>query len=263
VIDRFDVRKSQRLDPDGERLWVKPSTYPEDWDELIEEVMEKRYPLETGDGHMSIAHTFCDSGGTGRSHTKKAGVEEIEGRGVTSNAYNFWRKLKKDGKHDRFTLVKGDANRGAPRAALTYPDAERSDRSAGARGEIPVLRFNVNSLKDTLNGMLDRKDAGGGKIDFPSWLPRSWFEELVSEVMTTQGWEKIGSRRNEAWDLLTYCLGSLVWKRLEKVNWSEPPPWLAPWPDNPRITWEDKKQGSVDKKKNKSDIWADLGAELS
>lgn len=266
VIDRFSVRKSERLDADGERLWVKPHSYLEDWNVLIEEVINKKYPLETEDGEMAISHTFCDSGGKGRSHAKQTS-EEMEGRGVTFNAYNFWRKLKKEGVADRFTLVKGDSNRASPRAHLEYPDAERKDRSAGARGEIPVLFLNVNSLKDTLNALLGRDESGGeeggGKIDFPAWLPRSWFEELVSEHMTTQGWMKIGSRRNEAWDLLAYCIGSLVWKRVEKVNWASPPPWLAPWEENPRITWRDKKQGAVDKKDNKSDVWAALGAELS
>jgi len=63
IVDRFDIRKSRRLDEDGERLWVKPGSHPEDWTLLASEVMNKTYPLADGSGrHMAIKLTLCDSG---------------------------------------------------------------------------------------------------------------------------------------------------------------------------------------------------------
>jgi phage terminase large subunit GpA-like protein len=263
VIDRFKIEKSNRLDADDDPLWVKPASYPEDWDLLIEKVMDKTYPLETGDGHMAIAMTFCDSGGgKERSHDKKAsGVDED--MSVTSNAYNFWRRLRKMGRADRFMLLKGDPNLLSPRAHVEYPDSKRNDRKAGAMGEIPVLFLNVNSLKDTLNSMLERTEPGGGMIEFPAWLPSRWFEELTAESRGKRGWFKIGSRRNESWDLLTYCLGACLFRRIEKVDWTAPPPWLSEWDSNPFVTKNAAEKAPVDKNVKSSNLLAELGAELA
>lgn len=223
VVDRFPLVKSNRKDEDGERLWVKPAEHPEDWDLLITEVMDKRYPLADGNGTMGIAMTLCDSGGR---------------EGVTSNAYLFYQRLKAKGRTDRFMLVKGDSAPGAPRVHIAFPDSQRKDRMAKARGEVPVMMFSVNLLKDTLNGMLpstDPDNPGGGRIAFPNWLPLSFFEELTVEVRTVKGWENKLGRRNESWDLLTYFLGLCVHRRVEHVHWDSPPVWLLPWDDNPLV----------------------------
>ena len=229
VVDRFAIHKSERRDPDGERLWVKPAEHPEDWDLLISEVMDKRYDLEDGNGTMGIAMTLCDSGGR---------------EGVTTNAYLFYSRLKKKGRHDRFLLLKGESSPNAPRVALSFPDSKRKDRLAKARGEVPVLMINTNMLKDTLNGMLPLSDsetpdeteqASKGRIEFPDWLDASFFEELTVEVRTPKGWENKHGRRNESWDLLVYCLALCVHRGIERVSWAAPPIWLSPWPQNPFV----------------------------
>ena len=249
VIDRFPIIKSNRLDEEGERYWVKPAAYLEDWDLIVSEVMDKKYPLYDGSGEMGIRMTFCDSGGK---------------EGVTSMIYDFYRKLKREGKHNRFMPVKGENHPGSPRAAVSHPDTKRKDRLAQARGEIPVLFFNANSLKDTLNNMLDREQVGGGKIDFPDWLPLSFFEELTVEIKTPKGWINKTGRRNESWDLLAYFIGACVWQRVDQVNWDNPPLWLAPWPENPLVSLTGTAQnGSVDKGKTKPQDFADLAANLA
>lgn len=221
IVDRFDIVKSKRLDGDGERLWVKPATYLEDWDLITEQVIEREYELEDGSGFMSIKVTICDSGGYARDKKET----------VTENSYKYWRALRKRGLNTRFYLSKGEANVSAPRAALEYPDTKQKDRTTGARGEIPVLFFNVNALKDALNARLDRLDPGGGRIMWGDWLPNEFFQELTAERRTAKGWEKI-NRRNEAWDLLTYLLGTLAWLGVEKWDWTKPPSWAAEWPKN-------------------------------
>jgi phage terminase large subunit GpA-like protein len=219
VVDRFDIVKSNRKDDDGDTLWVKPGTYVEDWELLREQVMEREYELEDGSGFMSIKLTVCDSGGR---------------EGVTTNAYAFWRKLRSQGQHQRFLLLKGEPNVSAPRAKVDYPDTGRKDRTANARGEIPVLFLNVNVLKDGLNGLLDRLDPGGGRIYWSDWLPDHFFSELCVEQRTPKGWENPAKRRNESWDLLTYALGTCVHLRVEHIRWDEEscPSWAQTWDKN-------------------------------
>ena len=249
VIDRFPVIKSNRLDDDGERLWVKPSAYLEDWDLLTTEVMDKKYPLYDGSGEMAITMTFCDSGGK---------------EGVTSMIYDYYRKLKNAGRASRFMPVKGENHPGSPRAVVSYPDTKRKDRLAQARGEIPVLFFNSNSLKDTLNNMLDRELPGGGKIDFPDWLETWFFEELTVETKSPKGWVNKANRRNETWDLCAYFIGACIWKKVDQVDWADPPTWLKPWAQNPMVTLTALAQKTlVDKGAGKPQSFADLAADLA
>lgn len=239
VIDRFDIRKSERFDDQGDRLRVDPGAYHEDWHLLINEVLKKTYPLADGSGrHMKILRTFCDSGGR---------------EGVTPKAYAFYRFLRDgpekkaegeepsgwvDGLVGRFTLIKGIPNPSAPRVALRYPDSQRKDRFAEARGEIPVLELQSNKLKDQLDGLLDRVDPQGGMIHFPDWLPENFYIELTVETRNEKGeWENKNRKRNESWDLLYYCLGGMTWSEIgvEHIEWLDPPTWAAEWDENDLI----------------------------
>jgi phage terminase large subunit GpA-like protein len=231
VIDRFAIIKSNRVDDDRERLWVKPAEEPLDWDLLITEVMEKRYDLADGSGSMGISMTLCDSGGR---------------EGVTTNAYLFYNRLKAKGKAERFLLVKGDSSPNAPRVAITFPDSKRKDRLAKARGEVPVLMINPNMIKDTLDGMLPSTDDTGTedarppRVHLPDWMDASVFEELTVEVRTAKGWENKHGRRNETWDLLVYCIALCVHRKIEHVSWANPPTGLLPWADNPFVKLKEK-----------------------
>jgi phage terminase large subunit GpA-like protein len=220
MVDRFDVRKSQRTDEDGDALWVKPHTYLEDWKELIENVIEKEYPLGDDSGRMMrIRQVGCDSGG-------KAGV--------TTMAYNFYRYLRENNLHRRFILVKGEASAMNPRARITYPDSNRRDLKSAARGDVPVLLLNSNMLKDDLDGRLDCTTPGNGMYRFPNWLPDSFYNELCSEVRTEKGWEQTKHERNEAFDLSYYCIGICISEllKIEHIDWNNPPTWAKEWDKN-------------------------------
>lgn len=233
VVDRFDIDRSDRLNDHGDREWINPGAYLEDWKLLVEEVMLKTYPLHDGSGrHMQIKHVACDSGGEA---------------GVTTNAYNFFRWLRRGptdeeqedygwvpGLASRFILTKGDPNQNAPRVRIGHPDAQRKDRHAGARGDIPVLFVNSNTVKDTVNHMLDRTEAGGGRINFAKWLPDWFYTELTVEIKTPKGWENPKSFRNESWDLLVMCVALCISPliRLEVVVWDDPPGWADEWDHN-------------------------------
>lgn len=233
IIDRFRIAKSNRLDDDDERKPLDPASHPEDWDLLIEKVLLKTYPLLDDSGrHMSVKMVGCDSGG-------KAGV--------TTNAYDFYRRLRDSdgidfpaGLHRRFQLLKGASTRTAPRVQITYPDSDRKDRHAGARGEIPVLMMNGEQLKDQLNNMLGRepdvndKGATAATVTFPNWLEDWFWNEMVAETKTDKGWENLNKLRNEAWDLCFYGLALCLMKeiRWEKMDWDEPPSWAMEWDEN-------------------------------
>lgn len=223
IVDRFTIYKSRRVDEDGDAQWVKPGTYAEDWDQITEQVLRKTYPLSDGSGRrMMIRMTACDSGG-------KAGV--------TALAYAYYRRLKAEGLSGRFQLVKGTATPAAPRVRIDYPDSNRKDRLAGARGDIPVMLLHSNLLKDELNNRLEAVTPGKGQIRFPDWLEDWFYTELCVEKPTDKGWQNLSKSRNEAWDLLYYCLGlgHSALLRLDKTDWGNPPGWLAVWDDNSMV----------------------------
>lgn len=242
VIDRFDVRTSARIDPESDKdkpqyFWVKPASHHEDWGLLIQAILTRGYPLENDvrKRSMSIRLVGCDTGGQ---------------EGVTANAYNFWRFLRdgpeegedeppgwEEGLHRRLQLVRGTALPAAPRVQLIFPDSDRKDRRAGARGEVPVLQIQTNLLKDQLDAMLDRKTPGGGKITFAEKLPDSFFNELTVERRGLKGWENPKQLRNESWDLLCYTIALSLSRhiRAEQIDWDDPPEWAAEWDSNTLI----------------------------
>jgi phage terminase large subunit GpA-like protein len=226
LIDFFKVRSSNREgDRPGVTAPLDPAAYVEDWDLLISEVIERTYPLADGSGRrMAIKITACDSGGRA---------------GVTTNAYDFWRKLRKDsrGHHRRFHLVKGDVSRTAPRLKVSFPDAGRKDRMSAARGDVPVYMLNSNILKDHLYGMLGRDIPGGGMVRFPRWAKNWVYAQLTAEERTSKGWENIRNVRNEVWDCCYYALGIALHGdiRLEYLPWENEerlPSWAKKWNEN-------------------------------
>lgn len=245
IVDRFAIKHSRRRDPEkpDQFFWINPGAYFEDWKLIVEQVMLKTYPLIDGSGReMAIKMTMCDSGGR---------------EGVTTNAYQFVRWLR-DGKNaprddgteelpeegeykwdagliPRFQLVKGDPSPTAPRVRLGYPDSQRKDRHAGARGEIPVLFLNANLLKDTVDKMLDRTEARGGRVNFPDWLPNDFYTELTVEHRDpAKGWVNPKNYRNESWDLLVYSYASTLTRTvaLEHIDWNRPYTWAEEWDKN-------------------------------
>lgn len=254
LIDRFAIKKSERLDEDGERERVKPASYVEDWNLLIDGVIKRTYPLADDSGRrMGIFMTGCDSGG--KSDTKNDSS-------VTKNAYQFWRQLRDagDGLHRKFLLIKGGSSRTAPRVQLSHPDSERKDRSAGARGEIPVLMLNTTALKDQLNVMMDRLLPEGGMIHLPDWLPDWFWSELCAEVRQADKWEKV-SARNEAWDLLVYLIALCLYRpiKIEHLDWDNPPAWADEWDENEMVVWPEEAK----KPEKKETTLADLASLLA
>lgn len=225
LVERFDIRKSKRQDDDGDTLWVKPGAYLEDWDLIEELVLRRTYPMQAMPGkRMGLKATGCDSGG-------KAGV--------TSKAYDFWRKMNAKGLGQKFRLLKGTGTPTAPHERISFPDASDKRNMAAARGDVPVHMLNSNMLKNEANNRLDAAERGKGMVRIPKWMPTWLFGEFCAEVLKSKGWEKLPGKRNEAWDLLYYALG-LCMSKIVKCNrpqfWENLPVWADPSdPANPLV----------------------------
>lgn len=246
LVDAFKITKSNRIDENDRRkehAIIDPGGYLEDWDLLIDEVIERSYPLADNSGRfMTIKATGCDSGGRA---------------GVTPNAYNFWRRLKNDdegrGHHRRFHLIKGEPSKTAPRRQRRYPDSNRRDRNSGARGDVPVEFLNSNLMKDQVFGILGREVPGGGMMRFPHWAPNWVYKQLTAEERTDKGWENKSQRRNETFDLTYYAIGLGLMQeiRLEHLTWDDEsrlPAWARPWDENPMIVTKETKNPFVETK---------------
>lgn len=224
VVDRFQIRKSQRRDAQGDSEWVKPSGYLEDWNEITAQVLNRTYPLSDGSGRrMAIKMTGCDSGGR---------------EGVTTNGYNYYRLLRSTGDAGRFQLLKGDPLPSRPRANISFPDSNRKDRLSAARGDVPVMFLNSNILKDALRGRIECMTPGKGMLRYGQWLPDAWYAEMCVEVRDDKGWHNPKNHRNEAWDLTYYAMGVCVSVliRVEGIDWENPPGWAAPWDKNDLVS---------------------------
>lgn len=248
-IDRFSIVKSKRLDDDGDPLPLRPATYNDDWLLLIDQVINRTYPLsDDSRRHMRIRFVACDSGG-------KAGV--------TERAYKFYRRLRSRGLVANFMLVKGDTK--GPRIKRSFPDSDRKDRKAGARGEIPVHLLNTVILKDHIYAGLDRIEPGPGCSHFPTWFEDWWYKELLAEVKEGEKYIPI-ARRNESLDLTLYNRASLLRLKAEEINWNSPPRWAMPWDDNSMVIDPDRPdespKGSGSSGKKKGGSLRNLGREL-
>ncbi len=223
VVDRFSLTLSNREDDNGKRLRVSPGSYNEDWDILIEQVILRTYQLADDSNRvMPIIKVACDSGGEA---------------GVTDNAYQFYRRLKKAGYARRFMLIKGASRHTAPTINKTYPDnSKRSNRKAIAMGDVPVYLLNTHQIKDTVSNCLDREVPGPRYVHFPRWLDSWFFDELTSERRLPNGcWERQGSAPNEAWDLMVYNWACIYERKADLINWDNPPGYARPWDDNSEI----------------------------
>ena len=264
VVDAYKVRLSNRLNQRGERLPIDPAAYGEDWDVLIDEVMNRSYELADGSGrYMSIRATSCDSGGA---------------EGVTGHAYNFWRRLKnkQNGSHRRFILVKGEAKPSSPEAKTGKPDSSQKDRNAVARGDVPVVFLNSNKLKDRVMLLMARRvaedgeEGAGGMLRYPDWLENWFYVQLTSEIRDEKGWQNTRKRRNESFDLTYYALGVVlrpmeldspyVHFGIDRLDWSNPPIWAEEWDKNEFVFGgTEVRQSSVPSKPS----FADLAKKLS
>lgn len=247
-VDMWKITRSRRTNEHGERELIDPATYKEDWHILIDDVLERTYPLGDGSGRVMRAKLVaCDSGGAASTTAARLN-KALDGPVVstTANAYDFWRFLRDDpegrGYHQRFHLLKGEPSRSAPAIHKTFPDSQQKDRWAIARGDVPVWAVNSNVVKDQTSIMLSRPEPGG-MVHHPIWYDEAgnpedidWhYKQLTTESRTPKGWINNSRRKNESWDLLAYCVAFLQHPDIRVLQpnfWERPPTWARDWEDN-------------------------------
>ncbi|MBU2708765.1 phage terminase large subunit family protein [Zooshikella marina] len=222
VLDRFDISQSNRPG----NVQVKPGSYVEDWDLITEQVIKKSYPLADDSGrYMAIHKVACDSGGEA---------------GVTTKAYEYYRRLRKQKLNRRFMLVKGASQFNAALIRQTYPSPgkqkKKGARNVVIKGDVPLFMLNTHQIKDGIINDLQREFPGPRFVHFPHWLPEEFYDELTYEVRDSAGrWEKPGNGANEAFDLMVYNWAIIYHRKLESMNWEKPLPFALPWDDNPLV----------------------------
>jgi len=218
------------------RVHGDPATDPKCWDEMIDLLLRRAYPLaENSQLAMPIRGIGWDSGGL---------------PGVTRQAYDAWMRWKDRGLVRNYGLIndkeawsalpmKGANSVMAKKLSVNYPDTSGNKQRAASKGIVPVAMFNPNIFKDELNGQLQKADEGPWYVHFPKSLankapPHPWFEQLVAEVRDPLGkWQKVNKgARNEALDLMvmTHVIAHL--HGVSQIKWDRPPPWAAPWAEN-------------------------------
>lgn len=228
IVDRFNIKEDRGPNNDQEPRPIHPATNPEDWDLLTRDVLHRSYRLSDGSGRrMPILAVGVDTGGEGD------GTES-----VTSQAYDWFRRLRKEGLQGRAFLLKGGSAKTTNRVRKTWPDnTGRKARKSRARGDVPLYILGTDLLKDAVAAMIDRDNPGAGYLHTPYWLGRWWYDELTYEVRdpATGKWSKPGKKPNEAFDLMAYDLALGIIIGAEKINWAAPPPWASGWDENPLV----------------------------
>uniref|UniRef100_A0AB39C9T1 DNA packaging protein n=1 Tax=Aliivibrio phage vB_Alvi_H905 TaxID=3234039 RepID=A0AB39C9T1_9VIRU len=239
VIDRFKIEKSKRVDKENPDKFVRvnPAAYLEDWDLLLERVINKSYELEDDSGRRMPVHlTACDSGGED---------------GVTDNAYEFYRKIKQEGLARRFMLVKGQGR--GPVIVESYPDnTKRKDRKARAYGDVPVYQLNPDRIKDTVQSSFDRPEPGRRYVHLPMWLPDSFFDELLAEERSHSGKWKQVSKRNETLDLFVYNWACIYKLKADRIDWENPPYYAVPIDENTALVTQEGEAVALPKRRRRA-----------
>lgn len=223
-IDRFAIVESKREGTDGGKAPIDPASYPEDWDLVTDLVLNATYRTTIDGRELRVKGVVCDTGGED---------------GVTDKAYEWYRRLRQDGKHHNVMLVKGASAKGAPLIKESWVGAKRK----GETGDIPLYLLNPNLFKDAVAASLKRTTPGPGYIHMPGWANRAWYDELTAEVRDASGvWRKVRAR-NENLDLMYYIRALCVRLGADRpVFWQAPPPWALPLDQNVLVVTQDERQ---------------------
>ncbi|MEO8546478.1 MAG: terminase gpA endonuclease subunit [Burkholderiaceae bacterium] len=225
LVNRFEIRKSVRAGMGEEFAQIDPASHPEDWDALTEQLLRATYRTPDEGREIRLKMLVVDSGGED---------------GVTANAYDWFRRVRKAGYATRVRLYKGASSNTAPVVKESFVGA----RKAGTKGDIPLYVCNPNLLSDAVAAGLKRTDGGPSAIHFPTWLQPAFFDELGAEVRGKNGvWAQV-RKRNESFDLCRMIRAGMLFLGLDKVkDWSNVPDWLAPLDRNSEIVLrEDRRE---------------------
>lgn len=234
LVDRFEIKFSKREGMGGDFAPIDPASYPEDWDLLTERLLLATWRTPADNREIRLRMLIVDTGGED---------------GVTHNAYDWYRRVRKLKMHHRVMLYKGASEPKAPILKETMV----GKRHSKSKPDVPLYVCNPNLLADAVDAGLRRDTPGPNYIHFPppkhptknpdGWLPQSFFDELKAEVRGKNGvWQKV-RKRNETADLCRMIRAAMLRLGLDKINdWNVVPPWLAPLELNSEIMSRDDRR---------------------
>jgi phage terminase large subunit GpA-like protein len=232
LVSRFHLKESMRKGMGAEFAPIDPAGYAEDWDVITEKVLRATWRTPSEGREIRAKLVVVDTGGEGKGNG---------GEGVTHNAYDWFRRVRKQGMAARVMLYKGGSDPAAPIIKESMVGARGK-----AKGDVPLFVCNPNLLSDIVDSGLRRTSPGPGYIHFPApkhpvtnpngWLPAAFFDELQAEVRQPNGtWAQL-RKRNESFDLCRMIRAGMLRLALDKVlDWNVVPPWLAPLEKNSEI----------------------------
>lgn len=243
LVDRFEIRQSKREGMGGDFAPIDPAAYPEDWDLLTEKLLLATWRTPSEGLEMRLKLLVVDSGGED---------------GVTHNAYQWYRRLRREGLHHRVMLFKGANTPTAP----VLKESLVGKYNKSSRPDVPLYVCNPNLLADAVDSGLRRPTPGPNFIHFPpakhatlnpdGWLPQSFFDELKAEVRQPNGVWKQVRKRNETFDLCKMIRAGMLYLKLDKIkDWSRVPAWLAPLGMNSEIVTVEERR---DMKENLAEV---------
>lgn len=236
LIDRFEIRESNRPGVGGGKAPIDPASYPEDWDVLTEKTLGATYRTQIDGQELRPRLTVCDSGG-----------EE----GVSENAKKWWLGLSRQGLGDKAIIYKGGST-------LTAPILRKT--RIGTRKNILQLLCNPNLLKDAVYNASRRKHGGPARLHFPTWLGAAFWDELRAEIRQPNGkWKQI-RKRNEAVDLCAMIWAGALHLGADRINWDNPTQsWARPIEHNSERESREERRARQTKPKQKQTARRGIG----
>lgn len=235
LIDAYAIKTSNRDGLGDEKAPIDPASHPADWDLITEKVVDATYRTSDPDREIRVRRTVVDSGGEA---------------GVTDKAYAWYRRLRKEGKHRRVRLTKGNNSK------VDWHVRETQVGGKQGEGDVPLLLFDPNKFKDMVAAGRRRRVPGPGFYHWPEpkgpknpdgWLAQAVLDELDAEVRNENGvWEQIKARN----ETLDGCVGSLVacmdLGMDKKGFWDHPPSWALPLAQNSDVIAKEERKALKD-----------------
>lgn len=219
-IDRDTL--TDRVGRDGVRRKIRPPDRIDDWDVLIDAVIDRKFPIIGRPGwFMPVAAVAIDCG---------------DGN-VTWKAREFARRMSLAGKKwrnwDKVRLIKGAKSKDAPELPVTPRKISKDEHGNLVEPVILEYDLGVHKLKELSVERLGIDDGGPGQCTFAEGVALSYFEEFFGERLIDGKWVRSGP--NESLDLFGYeeAIRLMLRPDHKDIKWDEGklPPWAKPVPD--------------------------------
>ena len=216
VLDRFTLR--QRLHPDGVWRGIAPTKVQGDWDILIEQVIERRLPLQRDRSKvLPVAITVID---IKDGNATAFGIEFL--RRVNNRRWLSWPKV---------WGIMGHQSKNAPELALSAKDHNVDNNGNKIEPKIAVHNVGSWKLKYDAVETLAIEDGSPGQWYFPIDFPDSAYAEFFNEVLIDDVWQRNGD--NESLDLGGYAEAArqMLTPDRKDIRWDDPerrPLWARP-----------------------------------